>query len=172
MRIAVIAPGGYSRAAMIEESNRAAADGHRVIAFVSVPDPELDPGFARGVELRHDDTAPVRKWRLTKLWVVKYPMVTMRHLQRGPLRRPVGKVRSLYAQWVSKPTSRRLERQRKRLKRERFAHSVAERVRAWEPEHVVLLNVEAVALAEGFLPWLESRSATVSYAYAGTPVGT
>ncbi|MEU6858682.1 hypothetical protein AB0B28_07405 [Glycomyces sp. NPDC046736] len=171
MRIAVIAPGGYSRAAVIEEANRAAADGHRVIAFVAAPNARLDPDFARGIELRHDDTARVRKGRLARLWLVKYPMAGMRRLQRGPLRRPVGKARALYADRVSKPLSNRLERQSRRLERDRYAHAVAERVRAWEPDHVVLLNVEAVALAEGFLPWLESRSATVSYAYAGIPIG-
>jgi hypothetical protein len=47
-----------------------------------------------------------------------------------------------------------------------LAAAVAERVPAWEPDLVVLLNVEAIALADGFAPWLEERAAMVAFAYA------
>ena len=170
MKVAIIAPGRYNRTAMVQESNRAAADGHRVLAVVGDRDPLCDPDFTEDVEIRYNETGSVRTpaHAGARFWLSKAPMGLLKRLQRGPARRPVRKVRRAYKRHVVDRLNRRLKPAEQRLRRALYARYVADQVSAWDPDLVVLMNTEAIAVADEFLGWLEDRrpGAVVSYSYA------
>jgi hypothetical protein len=168
MRVAVIGTGRYPRAAVVAEANRAAAAGHRVIALVSRPDEEHDGGFDPAVEVRHDEHALVRTRAsaFCRRAFVKFPIRLLRRLQVPPFRRVFGKAVAEYRRWVSEPIEIRCNRADRALRRRLLTDTLARRVAAWEPDLVVLLNVEAIALADAFLPWMEEHRTGVAYAYA------
>jgi hypothetical protein len=168
VRVAIIGTGPYPRAAIVQEANRAVADGHDVLALVGRPEEDADAGFDPAVEVRHDANALVRtrgSATVRKVFV-KAPARLLRKLQVGPLHRPMGKVLSVYRSRISQrievPWNAADRALRARLQAAAAAASIAE----WESGLVVLLNVEAIALADGFAPWLEEHGAVVAFAYA------
>ena len=168
MRVAIIGTGKYPRAAVVQEANRAAADGHDVLALVGRPDEEFDAGFDSAVEVRHDvhALARTRGSAAVRKVFVKAPLRLLRRMQVGPLHRPAGKALTVYRNRIAQRIEIRWNAADRALRVRLLAAAVAEGVPAWEPDLVVLLNVEAIALADGFVPWLEERAAMVAFAYA------
>jgi hypothetical protein len=172
MRVAVIGMGKYPRAAIVQEANRAAAAGEDVLALVTRPDEEHDGDFHPAVEVRYDAhaLARVRGSATARMLFVKGPARILRRLQIGPLHRPVGKALTVYRRLISQRIDIHWNAKDRALRARLLTEVSAEQVPAWEPDLVVLLNVEAIALADAFLPWMEEHGTAVAFAYA-EPVG-
>lgn len=173
MNLLFLAPQASRKRAVAAETRRALDDGHTVVLIAEAGvgrdgwglDPRVD------VEWLQANTIEAPEPRATTLFARKLPLGLLRRLGRGPLRTPADKAARRWKRQVTTPLDTDRKRRTDALREQHRLERVRARLKAAQPDWLVLSESAAIELAAEFVPaLLDARPDTrTTFAYEPLP---
>lgn len=172
MNLLFLAPLASRKRAVAVETRRALDDGHTVVliaeAGVNREGWDLDPRV--DVEWLNANALNAAETRSTALLARKIPLGLLRRVGRGPLRRPADKVARRWKRTVTTPLDQRRKHETEAMREAHRLDRVRARLRATEPDWLVLCESAAIELATEFVPDLLAARPDLRATYAYEPL--
>ncbi|HEX2143174.1 MAG TPA: hypothetical protein VHG10_01575 [Glycomyces sp.] len=173
MNLLFVAPRASRKRAVAIETRRALDDGHRVVlvaeAGANREGWDLDPRVE--VEWIGANAIFAPEARSTALLARKLPLGLLRRAGRGPLRGLADKAARRWRRTVVAPIDRRRQIATEAMREAHRLDRVRARLRATEPDWLVLSEPAAVELAVDFVPDLLAARPGTRTTYAYEPAG-